>query len=453
MWYFYITGIIGIVGIAFKEWAISFCRKKMKWQEKKYTKCQCLDFVEAAHRKQVYPLMYCHMNIVGELDVDQLKKAVQMSSNYIPEILYSYDFRHNRFVDYGFTFEHVIQMDDSNFDDNPVLDLGTQPQLKIIIRRKGKERTIIFCMSHILSDGAGFLQYLYLLASLYNGDCPREDLKNKRNIEQFLTGIYVQPQTEQTKYGKKESVQPLRPYSPGIQCYLIKRIISQKEFMKLHSKAKRCHVTLNDVFMTAYARVIAAIQNTSKVIIPCPADLRRFYEQEKECLTIANMTGVYRNIVIECESQYDFSTVLSQVSIETKLQKSRYRCFKGIRILAGIYRIIPHPLLEIIIRKTYQLLPVSYTNIGIIDHEKLFFRNCEIRDCIITGTYRKPPDFQLTVSSFQDVCTLNCTFVGDAETKVIAEDILERVAKELLEWADDNERESDIGKNISNELV
>lgn len=73
-----------------------------------------------------------------------------------------------------------------------------------------------------------------------------------------------------------------------------------------------------------------------------------------------------------------------------------------------------------------------------IEHEKLFFQECNVKECIITGSYRQSPDFQLTVSSFNNICTLNCTLIGDEETKIAAEKILSLVTAELLEWADNN---------------
>ena len=53
--------------------------------------CECLDFVEASHRHRVYPLMYCHMEIIGHLDIERLKQAVSLSSEIVPEILCAYD--------------------------------------------------------------------------------------------------------------------------------------------------------------------------------------------------------------------------------------------------------------------------------------------------------------------------------------------------------------------------
>lgn len=64
-------------------------------KKKKCTKCESLDLVEVSHRNRIYPLMYCHMEIAGNLDIGRLKKAVQESSKYVPEILYAYDFKHN----------------------------------------------------------------------------------------------------------------------------------------------------------------------------------------------------------------------------------------------------------------------------------------------------------------------------------------------------------------------
>ena len=53
------------------------------------TRCECLDFVEASHRHKVYPVMYCHMEITGHLDIERMKAAIQTSCYYVPEILYA----------------------------------------------------------------------------------------------------------------------------------------------------------------------------------------------------------------------------------------------------------------------------------------------------------------------------------------------------------------------------
>lgn len=397
-------------------------------------KVECLDFLEAVQRSQVYPVMYCYVEVTGKFDLSKLKEAVRISGKVIPELFCSYDFRHHRFVSQGFTVEDIIYIADTDFETLPIWDLERQPQLKIMAYCGEKRTKLGFGMSHVLSDGAGFWQYLYLLASLYNGESFAYTLKNERRISGFLKNVRIQRRTEQTRYTKAEPAGELRPCKMGTEYCFLKHTIPSRDFKKLHRKASTYRVTLNDVFMTAYARVISRMQEKANVSLPCPADLRSFWGLGDEILTVANMTGLYRNVVIECDLRHDFTAAVLKVHIEMTLQKSRCRCLEGIHLLACAYPVIPHCILEKMVRAAYQPLPVSYTNIGAIEHEKLTFHDCETQDCVITGTYRYPPDFQLTISTFRDVCTLNCTLVGDAEAKAIAGEILDRVVRELLEW-------------------
>lgn len=393
------------------------------------TPCESLDFVETSHRHKVYPLMYCHMIIMGHMDIDRLKAAIQRSSHYVPEILYTYDFGRGRFTDAGFSAEDTVILGDKIL----LWDLSHKPQLKISIRRREWQDIVIVGMSHILTDGRGFLQYLYLLAALYNGQSCNLPLRNHRELTLVLKNIHLQKQTEQTRCGKKKKVLPLRASGINTHYFCLNSRIKKNDFSLLYSKAKRNHVTLNDVFLTAYARVIARMQEIDTVIIPCPADLRHF-SPVKEKLTVANMTGVYRRITIEIKPQHSFAETLSQVHLEMELQKSRYRCFEGITLLDDVFHRFPRPILELAIRATYRLSPVSYTNIGQIDHQKLSFCDCRVTDCYLTGAYRLPPDFQLSVSTFQNVCTLNCTLVGQPGDDAMGKYILEQVKNEILEW-------------------
>ena len=85
---FLVTGIIGIVGIGFKERVIRFCQSRANKEKRLTSKCESLDFVEAAHGHKVYPLMYCHMEVEGNLDISRLRSAIARSCQYVPEILY-----------------------------------------------------------------------------------------------------------------------------------------------------------------------------------------------------------------------------------------------------------------------------------------------------------------------------------------------------------------------------
>ena len=395
--------------------------------------CECLDFVEASHRHRVYPLMYCHMEILGHLDINHLKQSVSLSSEIVPEILCAYDFKKNCFVDLGYTADNVVRYATEDMASILRQDLDNHPQFQIFIISQENHELVIAVMSHILADGEGFLQYLYLLAALYNGKRLDKNVQNHRDISPLLKDIHVLAPTEQAKRHKHLPISPLRPAETSNQFLCLTSQISSRDMELIHQKAKESGTTMNDVFMTAYARVIAQLQNINTVILPCPADLRRFYPQ-LDALTIANMTGIYRMITIEVPPGCSFNRTLQQVHIEMTLQKSRYHCFVGIKALNRIFHKVPHNLLRQAIKTTYRLVPISYTNLGIINHEKLCFKGCVVQNCFITGTYRLSPDFQLTISTFKNVCTLNCTLIGGKNDEENGQYILDQVKSEILDW-------------------
>lgn len=404
-----------------------------KQTDRKQLPCQCLDLVEAAHRQRVYPLMYCHMDLLDHLDADRLKRSIAFSSRIVPEILYAYDFKKACFVYLGHTAADAIRYTAGSFYFSSKIDLARRPQLQIFITPNGAGDRVTVAMSHLLSDGAGFLQYLYLLAAIYNGDPPDKKIQNLRDISCLLKNVRVPTPTERPRCRKHPSMPPLRSSKSGGLALCLITQIPADDLARIRRKAKQYGATLNDAFLTAYARTIARLQNQNAVVLPCPADLRRSCPGA-DALTVANMTGIYRGIAVKVPPACSFTAILQQVHTEVVLQRSRFRCFAGIKALNELFHKIPHSLLERAIKALYPLPPVSYTNLGSIDPARLSFKDCTIQDCFFTGAYRLPPDFQLTISTFKNRCTLNCTLIGSIEDKERGQFILEQVKYELLKW-------------------
>lgn len=402
-------------------------------------KCEGMDIVEAAYCKRVYPFLYCRMEIIGKIEPEQLKEAVRQSSRVVPEILYTFDFQHCEFVDIGLTVNDVVIVEKSgrkiekqSRSYQKIWDLRQGPQFRIFIREGEQRNILVFAMSHILSDGKGFLQYLYLLTGLYHG---REQIyrQNRRWLTDELMDLKIGPRTEQTRNGKRVFVPPLRSMSRGGQLYCISKMIRPENLRGVQKKVRRCGATLNDVFLTAYTRVLARITDLDKIVLPCPADLRSILPVTDN-FTVANMTGVYRRVTVEITHGQRFEDTLSLVHLEMEMQKSRNRCLSGIKLLYRAEKLIPVKALKKVIRVVYPLPFVSYTNFGVIDEKRLSFQGCKIRNCFLTGSYRLPPDFQISFSTYEENCTLNCTLIGNETDQRISEEVLEQVRNEIVGW-------------------
>lgn len=402
--------------------------------------CESMDFFECENSNRLSPLIHCHTEITGNFSIGRLKNAIHLSSQIVPEILCSFAFAKGQFINRHFTAEEVIVWDTAGLQWN----LSQSTQLKIYVKQQAPAKTeLIIAISHLLADGAGFVQYLYLLAALYNGSCPTPAPRNHRDIAPLIKGIRVGKPTPRMQQSKKTTMRPLRNYSTGTQRYCLQSVISAGHLLAIRQKAKSCDASLNDAFMAAYAHAIAQTQNIETVILPCPADLRRF--SPAPCgLTVANMSGTYGRLAITVRPRQPLAATIAQVHAEISLQKSRRLCFAGIRALQFIFRKIPNSVTKKIIQAVYFMPPISYTNIGAIDSQKFTFQDAHIEKCFLTASYRQPPDFQLTISSFKGCCTLNSTLIGGPEDAKTGQHILEQVKRELLEWVEPKPAKSTI---------
>ena len=406
----------------------------MRQRTKPFLKSEPLDLIMAANRGRLYPLIFCHISLNGQIEVLRLKGAVSRAGKIIPELFCAYDFDHARFLSKGFTTEHLVVMKNDCAGEYR-WDLSTGPQLRVTIDRKENGcDDIIVGISHILTDAQGFLQILYLLSALYNGEKLPDDLQNRRDVSPVLRAVRTGKATVLEKRAKNTRQRPFSFDGEKGSCGCLCCRIESDKMKKIDKKAKEYGATLNDVFLTAYARTAVKLLKTDAVIIPCPADLRR-YSPVSGSLTAANMTGRFQ-LFIEVKQNHPFEETLKKVHEEMRLQKARFRCFQGIKPLFSLYGKLPYPLLYRIIRQSYGNLPVSYTNIGVIDSGRLCFENCEVLSCFLTGSYRQPPDFQLTVSTFRGACMFNCTLTGSEKRLHTGKQILKLVKRELTDWTE-----------------
>ena len=63
-------------------------------------------------------------------------------------------------------------------------------------------------------------------------------------------------------------------------------------------------------------------------------------------------------------------------------------------------------------KKHFMNPPIALTNIGILDKSKLAFGESVIRDAYMTGSVKYVPNFQVSVTTFDDQATLCVNLYG-----------------------------------------
>lgn len=389
-----------------------------------------MDLLHTVALKEMYPIVSCLIQFSTPINVDRLKQAIELVGKQIPEIFCSYNPSKNQWV-YPKKPYKIIELlnKSSDFLKQPINFLEDS-QLKIFIKN-GSKPTIYIVMNHMLTDGSGFKQFLYLLADSYNQQ-QNIEARNDRSCDVIVESLLKNKYNYRSKMNLPNH-SLMMPFTKGT---VLKRIIdyvdiSKENFLKIHQKAKLNSLTINDVIMASYIIEIAQRTNLKKVPLPCPADLRQFAPQKT--LSIANLTGEY-SLLISVDLEDDLTTIAKRIHQQMISQKKQRSFLQAIPKLRLIYHKLPTSLVRWIISKNYHVQSVSYTNFGILN-SNFYFKGSPIEHCTLTGSFRKIPQFQVAVSTYMQKCTLSFCMIGDSLNQVEGHGIISNIISRLEKWS------------------
>jgi NRPS condensation-like uncharacterized protein len=399
---------------------------------KKIHKGTALDLIQTVYMESHIPLVYCYMVLDTAIDVNRLKQAVRSTAEIVPQILCRYNGVKNTWVPAKYDSSSIVKIvSGKNCYEDLTWDLHTGPQLKINVYHQEAGDSLQIAMSHILTDGVGFQQYLALLCKFYNEQNSQAVSEvNFRSVIPLLFHNDIRRLLHKSKHVDKGNISEILPVDQGeMLLNSLKVTLSEEQVKMLQEKASNLQVTLNDVFMASFSYSLKSFTTQVEMILPCPADLRKFGTQNDK-LTIANMSGKYLcHISLAKEEQLKEITLA--VHQEMERQKSHYGCFHFILFLQILHAILPANLLRLITKSLYSVEPISYTNMGTID-EKIFFQGITMKECYLCGTYRKAPSFQVSVSTYKNVCTLAANMYGTKKQRIIGMQVLNQMKTALL---------------------
>ncbi|HEX3076831.1 MAG TPA: hypothetical protein VHQ24_08220 [Lachnospiraceae bacterium] len=180
---------------------------------------------------------------------------------------------------------------------------ATGPQIKVCLFRSEKD-CVAIVMNHMITDGAGFKQCLYLFASIYNNLSQNPDyvpsfiVDGDRSFKNVISNIPFFKKLKTLLFGRKENNQsssetfPMSNTADTIP-FILTYNVKPERYNQLLDFGKENNVTVNDVLLTAYIRALSKMLNINRkyLSIPIMVDMRR-YLKEKSFKALTNLTSI-----------------------------------------------------------------------------------------------------------------------------------------------------------------
>ena len=326
---------------------------------------------------------------------------------------------------------------------NP-LDETCEPQWKLYLIHLPASDELCVIINHMVCDGTGFKQLLYELAENYSrieaGESvvPVPEASDSRRFRLLLRSLGLQGRLRVLLSPTRpfqHIAAPLLPYRGGSGCpVLIEKRLPPEQFSAVRRYAHAADANVNDVLLTAYLCALHAITNRDEVAVPCPVDLRRF-AAPGQTFGLCNLTGNYWCHLVLSVSE-PFAVSLKRVSVQMRAQKNSVACLKEPMLFHALYAVVPFGLLRRLFRSMGGVPVTSYSNLGVLNEERLRFAGCEIAEAYLATAVKRPPYYQLSLSTWRDVCTLSCCMDASVEDRETARRALEETNKYLADLSE-----------------
>lgn len=388
-----------------------------------------LDILHTIGMDELYPIIRIAFKISGPFKLDKFKKAIMECAKVVPELFCKYELSDNSFVTVTESVDDILFENIDPDKDIANWDLFKDPQLRIYLNKSKNYQVTIF-LSHILTDGAGAKQFLYLLSQAYNtGDL--SNVTNHNDID-WLKELLKKHQIK----SDRKADHPTHPLSlPRISNYekQVRRTnfftLDEEESAALIKAAHEAKVTLNDVFMAAFGQAVQRLSFTKKLSLACPVDMRKFIP-EKDQVRIANHTSRY-NISVDSDLNKPFEVAISNVHKAMQKNKDDYQCLQSVQSLISNYDHEPLKKLQQLVEDNYHVRDIAYTNFGIISEKAFNFSGCDISDFYMLGSYRRMPMFQVAVSTYCGKIYFSYAMIGNDREALLGDSVV-RSMRDLI---------------------
>jgi NRPS condensation-like uncharacterized protein len=349
------------------------------------------------------------------------------------------------------------------------LDPSTDPlvQVRVFRQSDNPQEIIVVKLCHLVGDAGGLFGYCKFLIGIYAKlatDTNHKPAKNTRSrgfdqiTKQFSNKEKLQV-VRSTFAALKRRDNLTNRYSfpnPSVsaeQRMYLRKEISPEQVQALKSYGRRQGATLNLVLLTAYFRSICKNipqMGTGALPLMSTVDLRRYVpDAERDQMPLCNLSGVTTMYINqEAPQRKPFTETLALVKEQMKERKADYLGLLMVPLVLGLYGILPYKASQRVAnndfkkaKKNQSTAPVL-TNAGEIRAEDYEFGDVNLVYIYGAASVMYSPVFATSATEFRKKVTLCTGFCQTLIPRTTVEGILESMANELTEIANEYQASS-----------
>jgi len=391
------------------------------------------------------PRIRCYIRFCERLDTAALRNAADAILRVHPLLACVFNVRRHRWEAAGFAAGDVVREFDGGGDARvqecllASIDETREPQLKLFLIHQAGGDELCAVINHMVCDGAGVKEALYELAKFYSclitgeNSPPQPVAPGSRCFRRLIKPLGLRCRLKalwSPARPCKRVPAPLIPFRGGHgRPALVTERLETETFSSLYAYAKNHGASMNDMLLTATLRALHGITGRDVVTLPCPVDLRRFATPGQR-FDLCNLTGNYW-CSLDLRTPEPFADTLRRVAIQMRAQKNSVACLKEPMLFHALYSILPFSLLRRLFPRLGGVPVTSFSNLGVLSEERLRFAGCEIADAYLATAVKRPPYYQLSLSTWRGACTLSSCVDASAEDAEVARQVLIKVIEEI----------------------
>lgn len=291
----------------------------------------------------------------NHLNIDVLKRAVMQSTQKLPLLLCHFKetkkgafWQESVFSAEDLVFLVETQAPETEVDRALVTKLSTEngPQICFTVVRTESTDQLVIIMNHMLADGAGFKEYLYLLSELYSNLLENPDYAAKLSLgSRSLKQVFDQLSRKEIKSIFTEKTKQKAVHNPTLPLKgdpknpkIIWTKLPKENFSQILHYAKEHDATVNDVLFATMVRTVLQTTGQHEISIDCPVDLRKYLPSK----TSSGITNLTANITCQISTDDDLTSFESTLQAVKKSLDPQKNSLAPLRI---------YYLLELIFKK------------------------------------------------------------------------------------------------------